>query len=309
MTSITPSRRRSRSDLLVALATPQYGVFTWAQGVACGYPTSTMQRMIADGTFRRVQPTVYTTQLGRLALDGWRAAALLATDPDSALIRQSALAVFDCSRFQSTDLHLGVPRRRRRRLVDVRIELCAAADAGHVVEVRGHRVTSFPWTVSDLGTVLEPEQIAQVIQQGRLRGLLELCDLDAVLALRGRFRGCRNVRKALAMYRAGSAGTRSAIEDRVYGWVKELVRKVPPPNMHVRAGDQEFEIDIPFLSRRLCIEVDGPLHDDPDQIERDRVRDAALRAAGFRVERFHWHDIRYRPQWCKRRLRELLAAG
>ena len=109
------------------------------------------------------------------------------------------------------------------------------------------------------------------------------------------------------MYRGGSNGTRSRLEDTVYGWVKQMLRKPPWPNMHVRAGDQEFEIDIPLRSRRLCIEVDGPLHDDPDQRERDRVRDTALRAAGFRVLRIHWTDVRDRPAWCREQLAAALA--
>jgi very-short-patch-repair endonuclease len=36
----------------------------------------------------------------------------------------------------------------------------------------------------------------------------------------------------------------------------------------------------------LCVEVDGPVHQDPDQIEHDVERDAWLSAQGIQVLRF-----------------------
>lgn len=303
----TPTPRRLRSDALGAIAQEQFGAFTWSQARASGYPAATISLWVRDGTFRKIQPTVYTRQLGTPSLDTRRAAALLALGSQSTLVQRAALDVYECSRFRRRTVHVGTARRTARTLDGADVVRCQASAHGHVIVHAGHRVTSFAWTVSDLGTDLAAEQIAHVIQQGRMRRRFELHELDAVLALRGRFPGRASVCAALAMYRAGSAGTRSGYEDTVYGWVKEIVRRAPLPNVHVTAGDQEFEVDIPFTGRRLCIEVDGPQHDDPAQQERDRVRDAALRAAGFRVVRFHWRDIRDRPEWCRRRLRELVA--
>ena len=290
------------------MAAPQFGNFTWHQAELCGYPPATLSRWAAEGSVRKVHPSVYTRELGPPSVDGARAAALLATTDTSHIVQRAALDVHECSRFRSKSVQIGVTRRPRAELVGVEVFLSHAAARGHVVERGGHRVTSLPWTITDLGTKLQPEQIAHVIEQARVRRRFELFELDDVLALRGRFRGCANVRKALQMYRDGSAGTRSGYEDIVYAWVKELVRHAPLPNVHVVAGDQSFEVDIPFVGRRLCIEVDGPLHDDPAQQRRDRVRDAALRAAGYRVVRIHWRDIKYRPSWCRALLRELLAS-
>lgn len=52
-------------------------------------------------------------------------------------------------------------------------------------------------------------------------------------------------------------------------------------------GDVDF-----VLGRRLVVEVDGrQFHDTPDQFEKDRARDAALSAQGFRVLRFSYRQI------------------
>jgi len=44
--------------------------------------------------------------------------------------------------------------------------------------------------------------------------------------------------------------------------------------------------DFVCFDARLVVEVDGPVHADPDQRAKDRQRDAALERNGFRVLRF-----------------------
>ena len=48
----------------------------------------------------------------------------------------------------------------------------------------------------------------------------------------------------------------------------------------------QFIVDFVCLSERLVIEVDGGVHDEPDQRNHDTARDAHLTAAGFTVLRF-----------------------
>jgi very-short-patch-repair endonuclease len=42
---------------------------------------------------------------------------------------------------------------------------------------------------------------------------------------------------------------------------------------------------------KLVIEVDGPIHDTPEQVEHDRVRDAALHGKGMRILRLTNEDV------------------
>ncbi len=51
-----------------------------------------------------------------------------------------------------------------------------------------------------------------------------------------------------------------------------------------------FIVDFICVSKRLVVELDGAIHDDPHHREADGLRDAQLIAQGFRV-------VRYRNEW------------
>ena len=56
-----------------------------------------------------------------------------------------------------------------------------------------------------------------------------------------------------------------------------------------------YVLDFYCMSARLGVEVDGPVHDEPEQIEHDRVRDEWLRAHGVRVLRFSVTEVEQTP--------------
>jgi very-short-patch-repair endonuclease len=52
-----------------------------------------------------------------------------------------------------------------------------------------------------------------------------------------------------------------------------------------------FVVDFYCPSQRLVLELDGGVHDDPDQRQRDRIRTEALRQLSIRVLRVPNHDV------------------
>ncbi len=56
-----------------------------------------------------------------------------------------------------------------------------------------------------------------------------------------------------------------------------------------------YVLDFYCPSARLCVEVDGPAHEEWEQIERDAVRDAWLVSQGVTVLRFTVSDVNERP--------------
>jgi very-short-patch-repair endonuclease len=52
-----------------------------------------------------------------------------------------------------------------------------------------------------------------------------------------------------------------------------------------------FVVDFYCSSQRLVLELDGGVHDDPDQRERDRIRTEALRQLSIRVLRVPNHEV------------------
>lgn len=70
------------------------------------------------------------------------------------------------------------------------------------------------------------------------------------------------------------------------------------------------DMRVDFLIGRLVVEVDGrEHHDDPDTFERDRARDARLSIRGYRVLRFSYAQVVYRPDEVLAAIHAALARG
>jgi very-short-patch-repair endonuclease len=54
-----------------------------------------------------------------------------------------------------------------------------------------------------------------------------------------------------------------------------------------------FIADFYCAKAKLCIEIDGDTHAEPDQAEYDAARTAWLEARGYHVVRFHNDDVRH----------------
>jgi very-short-patch-repair endonuclease len=84
------------------------------------------------------------------------------------------------------------------------------------------------------------------------------------------------------------------------GWV---------PQLPFVAGGRRFAIDVAFPELRLAIEIDGyAYHSSDDRFQRDRTKQNALIAAGWRVLRFTWADLDERPRYVIAQILQLLAA-
>jgi hypothetical protein len=203
-------------------------------------------------------------------------AALLACGDGAVLDDLSAAALFDVSRWPETTPHVLVPRRHRP--VDgIVIHHCIGLDPRDVTEARGIPVTTTARMFLDLGARLTPHQLCWVINEAAFRRRFSLPATLRVLERAGRHKGIRTLRRALALYAAGSAGTKSRYEDAF------LAQVTPEPLVNmVLLG---YEVDFHWPERRLVAEVDGN-HGRPRDIRADDARDRTLHAAGWAVLRF-----------------------
>lgn len=67
-----------------------------------------------------------------------------------------------------------------------------------------------------------------------------------------------------------------------------------------------YFLDFVCFSRSLVVEVDGMQQSLPEQVRRDRIRDAALRRQGFRVLRYPAEDVRTNVDGVVAGIREIL---
>lgn len=309
MTAIAPGYRNSShaTDARIGvIASRQRGLITVWQLTALGLTRSAISRRVDSGRLVRVRRGVYSVAGPVHDAHTERLAMVLACPPGSALGGIASIEVRNFVRFTTETPVIEVPKQCRVRLTGADIHITRAQAEGHVRTVHSSLVTSIPWSIGRLGTELNAAEICHVIHQACWRHLIRPEELQLVLQANRSWRGHAVVMAALLEFLAGSAGTKSFLEDTFVRIFERVAGYTPRVNVHVDLGLESVEVDIPLLQRGLLIEVDGPPHDEPPQQAKDRARDAMAANAGLVTARFHWRLIRHRPDECEARLHALL---
>jgi very-short-patch-repair endonuclease len=162
--------------------------------------------------------------------------------------------------------------------------------------VDGVPTMSAPWAAALLGTTLTEHQVASVLRELRFRGHLDIDEFEEFIGDLGRPRGLHVVRSAIALVRAGSAGTRSTSEDRLHCGFRAA--RLPEPLVNVRGatGHPGIELDFVWPDHRVVVECDGRQHRFDDASRGDDALDDLLRGDGWLPIRLPatwiWDDLR-----------------
>jgi Transcriptional regulator, AbiEi antitoxin/Protein of unknown function (DUF559) len=265
--------------VIAAIAGRQHGVITTAQLVRAGLGTSAISKRAANGRLHRKYKGVYAVGQPRLSHEGGWMAAILACGPGSYLASLTAAVHMKLWRRRVTGIHVLAPRERKFR--GVRVRTYRALEPLDVTVRAGIPVTTVPRTLVDLSDVLTAHQLANVIHEAAFRSLF---DPRAVRAAIHRANGRHNLHvleRAITLNAAGSAGTRSELEDHFLA----LTSKSDLPEPLVNTRVQDVEVDFHWPDLNLVVEVDGPGHARPRTEHEDAQRDARLRAGGHTVLR------------------------
>ncbi len=151
-------------------------------------------------------------------------------------------------------------------------------------------VVTVAWLLVELTEEMDADDVAFVIHEAVYRGKFSL---EATLAAMERANGRRRIKvleAALRIHLSGSAGSRSRLEKRFRRLVVGAGFPAPRQNVTING----FEVDAYWPG--LCVEIDGAGHRRARTKTDDRIRDAALRAAGYTVLRFTEDDVDFRPE-------------
>jgi hypothetical protein len=269
----------------------QHGAITSHQLRGLGVGRTSVSRRLADGRLVRILPHVYL--VGPVARNPtpdarWSAAVLSAGD-GAELWGPSAASRHGVWPRHRGPVHVHAPHVPRRNVSWIAYHRSTTTRApGHVVD--DIEAACVSQACIDCGRCLTPHQLAHVLYQAAFRGVL---DTERILGLLGaRGPGVGTVRGAMAMFLAGSAGTRSTTEDYLLDGVICRGLPVPVVNQAGATGVPGLECDFVWPASRLVVEVDGRQHaDQPSALIVDPERDAALRAAGWRVLRFTGDEV------------------
>jgi len=184
--------------------------------------------------------------------------------------------------------------------------------ASHITVIDGLAVTTLERTLFDLAGAINEKRADRAIENvlARRRTTIErLWDVWADLAVPRR-PGVPVMRKLLLKRGPGYVARESELEIRF----SELLDAdgIAQPDWQVEIGDDEFigRVDCLFRRARLLVELDGRIgHVGVLDEARDCERDRRLRALGYRVRRFTWEDVVFRPAWVICELRSELSAA
>jgi very-short-patch-repair endonuclease len=227
-------------------------------------------------------------------------AAVLACDEEAVLSHRSAAG-------------LGGLMRSRPAPVEVSAR-CGRGRSGIVVHeggltrwdrtvVEGIPVTSVARTLLDLADVVDERTLKRAFEEADRLGLLQMGAVEGVCARGQGRRGLKPLRRLIEEARAPEMG-RTRLEDRVLALCREY--NLPSPEINVQVLGRE--VDAFWPQAKLMVEADSwSFHRHRAAFERDRTRDAAMQADGYRVIRLTHRRLEREPQQVAAELERLLA--
>lgn len=231
-------------------------------------------------------------------------AAILACGHDAVLSHRSAAALWGLRPSARPVTDVTAPGRSRRRRAGIALHLVRHLDERDRAVEDGLPVTTVARTLLDLAEEVPPHDLGRAMEEAERLRLLNVRTLEEVVdRCRGR-RGLRPLRLALETYRP-APDTRSELERRFARLCRDAGLPRPAVNVLV-AG---VLVDAVWQDRMLVVELDGrAYHGTREAFERDRIRDATLQVAGYRVLRLTHRRLLREPGHVVRTIRLLLTA-
>jgi hypothetical protein len=291
---VSPDSRGQRTNggdpAIVRLAARQYGVASREQLLRLGLGRRAIEHRIERGRLHPVHRGIYAVGRPGLTAEGRWMAAVLAAGPRAVLSHTSAGGLLALRPQVGSTTHVTVPRRRRARHG---LEIHQASlPADEVTVEAGIPVTTVARTLLDLATCLNRPDLELAVNEAERRGLADAPSLPELVRRYPRRAGLARLRSVLEDGWVGVGVVRSVLEQRFLAFVAELGLPRPEVNAILRVDDGWVEVDCLWRSRRLIVELDGhAYHSNRAAYERDRERDRALAAAGWKVVRVTWRQL------------------
>jgi very-short-patch-repair endonuclease len=301
-------RARAIDGEVALLAARQYGVVARAQLAALGITRQAIDHRLECGRLHRLHRGVYAVGHRFVSREGRWLAAVLAFGGDAVLSHRSAAALWGIRATARRRIEVTVSGRQHARPSIQVHDAKLAVD--EVTTERGIPVTTPPRTLLDLAAVLDAGQVERAINEAEFHRLTDPTSLGVLLKRHPRRRGARAIRRILAAQSLGATITRSELEHRFLRFLDEAVLPRPEVNASLQVGtDRWIEADCLWPDQHLIAELDGHAsHATTAGFERDRARDRALQADGWRVIRITWRQLHEEPAAVARDLTRLLEA-
>jgi len=264
---------------MVELAVRQHGVVAVWQLAELGFTRDMVRRRVDGGRlYRQLRGVCSLTP--KIAPIGRMMAAVLACGPSAVLSHRAAAAVWNLGGRPTGLVDVTVPRggkpQPRIRLHRARVE--------RVVK-DGFPVTTVSRTLVDLAAVLPLGRLRDAFERAERLRLLDMNSMSEEMPGR---RGARKIRAILAAYTEPEP-TRGELEREFQQLCENHGIPLPSQNLSLLG----YEVDAVWEEDKTIVELDGwEWHKTRRTFEEDRRKAAALEAAGYRVLRFTWRQVK-----------------
>lgn len=303
------SSERSVDEAVARACSTRHGCIVERQALELGMTKHQIEWRLRRGRWRRLMRGVYS--IGG-APPTWEQRAFAASEwagPTAALSHGAAARMWRVDGFADDPIRISVAGRRVRPRPDFQVDNVDDRLVAQIVVIDRIRVTSMKRMLLDLAAINDPRfehALDQCIRRRRdMLGQLTLMLEDAWAARR---RGVKVLHDAIAERLPGGAPSQVDLADTLRRLIRTSPLPLPEPEHPVRLPTGVIHVDLAYPSARLAIECDGyAWHMDRASFERDRTRDAELMALGWRVLRFTWAQITFRPAWVLEQVRGRLT--
>ena len=298
---------------LARLAARQRGLVSREQLREHGVSDRQVEPLIRDEWLHRIHHNVYALGHRYLSDRAHLLAALLSLGSDAFLSHRTAAAVWGLRAINLRAIEVTLPGSGGRHRDGLTVHRTQTEP--HRDEVRSHvelRVSSVPRMLVELAVRETPAELGRLVTMAVQKRLLPLdrrdglATLEAVLARHERRPGMSKLAVVLATYRR-TESHKSELElafDRIIAQHPEIPD--PQRNIHIDI----WEIDRFWPGHRLAVELDGrPYHVAAGDMERDRLKDAALLRHGITPLRFTDFRVEHDAHGMLADLRHFLALG
>jgi Protein of unknown function (DUF559) len=299
-------RKRLPDQAIAELAGRQFGVVARHQLRRLGLADKDVDYRITRGRLHLVHRGIYAVGHSVVTREGRFMAAVLAGGPGAVLSHGSAAHHWGVRATAATVIEVTTARKLQSR-TGLRFHRCSLSED----EVTTHDripVTTITRTLFDCAATVSIHQLRRIAHEAEIRRLWDALSLADLLERHPRRPGAPQVRELL---RAPGAGfTRGALEQRFLEFVDRYRLPEPAANVTFYVGGIWIEADCVWRDAGLIVELDDhATHRTRFAYERDRGRDRALVAAGWRVIRVTWRQLRDEPEAVAADLRAALAGA
>jgi very-short-patch-repair endonuclease len=289
-----------RDARLGMLAGRQMGAFSFRQAIELGFPTSTIGRRLATGTWTRRFPGVYLAAgvPPSRELDLW--CAVLAVGLRRGVISHEAAALLHgAERLPTEPVTLTAAHGTHHRLSGLFVHQIDDMRPGQRMLLRGLPVSAPARAVVELGATRAVDVIGRVADDLVRSCQTTYADIAAVLAdlARPGKPGIEKVARMLDERGDGFVPPASELERALFavldaGGLPAPERQVPLPGRAAVAG----LVDGAYRDAQIVLEADGRRwHTRMEAARRDRFRDAQVVRAGWVPLRFVYEQINHDP--------------